>query len=60
MSQPPHPSPLPPYLNISEPMELEDIPLQVALLTMEVAQLRLTMETLARLYPPADESRNDR
>jgi hypothetical protein len=32
----------------------------VALLTMEVAQLRLTMETLARLYPPADESRNDR
>lgn len=38
--------PLPPYLHNTEPMELEDIPLQVALLTMEVAQLRTTMAVL--------------
>lgn len=37
---------LPPYLNRIEPMELEDIPLQVALLTMEIARLRMDVATL--------------
>jgi hypothetical protein len=37
----------PPYLQHSEPMEIEALPLQVALLTMEVAALRKEIEALA-------------
>lgn len=39
-------SPLPSYLTETNPMELEDVPLQLALLTMEVAQLRLKIQEL--------------
>lgn len=48
--------PLPPYLLRTDPMEVEDLPLQVALLTWELAQqrqeiaaLRLTLEDLRML-----------
>lgn len=37
---------LPPYLLRTEPMELDDLPLQVALLTMEIATLRVTVAGL--------------
>lgn len=42
----PEPSELPPYLYNTDPMEPEDIPLQVALLTMEIASLRQFLMTL--------------
>jgi hypothetical protein len=49
-------SDLPPYLHNTEPMEVEDLPLQVALLTMEAAAMRstltetaLTLESMGRL-----------
>jgi hypothetical protein len=37
---------LPPFLRASDPLELEQVPLQVALLTMEVASLRLLLGDL--------------
>lgn len=37
---------LPPFLRITEPLEPEDIPLQVALLTMEIAALRQVLMAL--------------
>jgi len=43
---------LPPYLRDS-PTELEDLPLQVQLLTGEVAELRLALQRLARLLGQA-------
>jgi hypothetical protein len=39
----------PPYLMNTEPLELEDLPLQVALLTMEVASLRDKLMAATRL-----------
>jgi hypothetical protein len=39
---------LPPYLNNTDPLELEDTPLQLALITMEVARLREQLTALAR------------
>jgi hypothetical protein len=36
----------PPYLNNTEPMEIEDVPLQVALLTGELAELRSRIVSL--------------
>lgn len=48
--------PLPPYLERTEPMEVEDLPLQVSLLTMEIANQRhmlqrmsVILETAARM-----------
>jgi len=41
------PETLPPFLNITETLELEQLPLQVALLTMEVAALRTVLADLA-------------
>ena len=43
------PTPTPPFLLNSDPMEPEDLPLQVALLTMEVASLRGSLAMLADL-----------
>lgn len=40
---------LPPYLKTTEPLEPEDIPLQLALLTMEVANQRMTLQRIADL-----------
>lgn len=40
---------LPTYLNNTEPLELEDIPLQVALLTMELAAMRTAQAQTAAL-----------
>ena len=37
---------LPPYLHRTEPMEIDDLPLQVALLTMEIAAMRATLAKL--------------
>jgi hypothetical protein len=61
-SSEPGPS-LPPFLKASDPMELEDVPLQVALLTMEAARSRLMLaelgailETAGRLMIEAAES----
>ncbi len=45
---------LPPFLLNSEPMEPEDIPLQVALLTMELARLRQDMTALRAELDNAD------
>lgn len=38
--------PLPSFLMETQPMELEDVPLQLALLTMEVASLRRQIKEL--------------
>ena len=48
---------LPPYLLRTDPMELEDIPLQVALLTMEIAALRTLVHELidGRRRPDNDD-----
>jgi len=40
---------LPSYLQLTEPLEPEDIPLQVALLTMELASLRRMLAQLGSL-----------
>jgi len=40
---------LPPYLMQSEPLEMEDLPLQVHLLTLEVKAMREAMDILADL-----------
>jgi hypothetical protein len=49
-------TPLPPYLQRTEPMEVEDLPLQVSLLTMELAlhrqmmgRMAIILETAARM-----------
>lgn len=39
---------LPPFLHNIEPLEMEDLPLQVALLTMEIASLREKLTALSR------------
>jgi hypothetical protein len=44
---------LPPYLCRTEPMEPEDIPLQLALITMEVATLRVMLQRLAVILDAA-------
>lgn len=56
---------MPPYLLRTEPMEIEDLPLQVMLLTMEIANLRRSnaaaaalLENVARAIKPA-QMRND-
>lgn len=41
---------LPPYLHNTEPLEPEDIPLQLALITMEVAELRDRMAAMSRAF----------
>jgi hypothetical protein len=40
---------LPPYLNNTDPLEPEDIPLQLALLTMEAASTRQKLAAMAEL-----------
>jgi hypothetical protein len=57
---------LPPYLTRTEVMELDDLPLQVSLLTMEVAAQRQALERLAailgmaaRMARPAPASLDD-
>lgn len=40
---------LPPYLSNTEPLEPEEIPLQLSLLTMEVAAQRAALDRLAQL-----------
>lgn len=50
---PPLSNPLPPYLRETEPMEIEQIPLQVSLLTMEIAAQRQALERLAALFEAA-------
>jgi hypothetical protein len=47
MNDTPTPSELPLYLKATEPLELEDIPLQVALLTMELAAQRQALLALS-------------
>ena len=39
--------PEPPYLSNTEPMELDDVPLQLALLTMEVRAQRQALQRLS-------------
>ena len=41
--------PLPPYLARTDVMELDDLPLQVSLLTMEVAAQRLALQRISDL-----------
>ena len=41
---------LPPFLHNTEPLEWEDIPLQVSLLTMEVAELRNQLAAMSRVF----------
>ena len=41
---------LPPFLNNIEPLEMEDIPLQLALITMEVASQREKLMALSRMF----------
>jgi hypothetical protein len=38
---------LPPFLRITEPLTPEELPLQVALLTMELARMRLELSRLS-------------
>jgi hypothetical protein len=47
---------LPPFLNITDPLELEHIPLQVALLTMEIAAMRRLLLTLTKNQTPEEVS----
>jgi hypothetical protein len=42
---------LPSYLRETEPLEIEDVPLQLALLTMEVAALREKMAEAGIVLP---------
>ena len=44
-----HSPSLPPHLQITEALPPEQVPLQVALLTMEIADLRMRLAALARL-----------
>lgn len=41
---------LPPYLHNTEPLEMEDIPLQLALVTMEVAEMRNKLAAMSRAF----------
>jgi len=50
VSPPPSDPSLPPYLCNTEPMEPAEIPLQLALLTMEVAAQRQALGRLAQLF----------
>ena len=47
---------LPSFLLIDEPLEPEQLPLQVHLLTLELAQIRIALAAVARLLamPEAD------
>jgi hypothetical protein len=47
---------LPPYLLRTDPMEVDDLPLQVSLLTMELAAQR---ERLAELTAELDRLKDD-
>lgn len=40
---------LPPYLRLDQPPEWEDVPLQVHLLTLELAEIRTRMTALAEI-----------
>lgn len=44
---------LPPYLQRIDPMAVEDLPLQVSLLTMEVATLRTILQRMAVILDTA-------
>ena len=46
-------APLPPYLMRTDVMEVEDLPLQVSLLTMEVATLRQLLQRMALILETA-------
>ena len=46
-------SDLPPYLRSTEALELEDLPLQVSLLTMELAEHRKALQRLSTLLQSA-------
>lgn len=50
--------PLPPYLARTEPMEVEDLPLQVSLLTMELAAMRQMMQRMAVVLETAARMMN--
>jgi hypothetical protein len=52
--------PLPPYLHNIDPMELEDIPLQVALLTMELNQHRAVIAAMLERHDQTDAKKRDR
>lgn len=41
---------LPPFLNNTEPLEPEDLALQLALITMEVASMRHKMAVMAQIF----------
>ena len=41
---------LPPYLNNTDPLEPEDIPLQLALITMEMASYRQKLTAMAAMF----------
>lgn len=41
---------LPPYLNNTEPLEVDDVPLQLALVTMELGSIRRKMAAMARQF----------
>ena len=45
--------PLPPYLARTDVMEPDDLPLQVSLLTMEVATLRQLLQRMATILETA-------
>ena len=45
---------MPPYLLRTDPMALDDQPLQVALLTMEIAALRVTLEAILERHEKID------
>jgi hypothetical protein len=55
----PQRAPLPPYLHNTDPMEWEDIPLQVALLTMEIVQLRQTLAAMLDRHDEIDAQKFD-
>ena len=46
-----------PFLNNTEPMELEDLPLQVALLTMELCALRGRLAKIEEIEDTTDDGR---
>ncbi len=57
---------LPPYLLRTDPMEVDDLPLQVSLLTMELAaqrerltELTAELDRLARWQGPTDPEADD-
>lgn len=48
------PDSLPPFLLNTDPMEPEDMPLQLALVTMELARLRTDLSVLRAALDDAD------